>query len=215
MRKRFRPGQWPTHPRLWDIDLEAVLEDVRNLFAYVREGEAAPFDSHRAMVALDVAATAARARERLARSQPVPPYELAALVGVHRSRIYQMVRTRGLRLVPGGIAPDSARALFEMPHVTAPPTAHRLWIEPSFAGSDGSRWGLIQLFMKDVLRPLQVPRGTTWGFSARAVELRVPATARLSDEAAEVLRQRVLAHLETVDARKFWSSDERGEVARA
>jgi hypothetical protein len=216
MKKRFRPGQRPVHPRLWDIEIESIVEDVRNLFAYAREGEAAAFDAHRALVAIQVAESAARARERLARVEPVPPHELAALVGLHRSRIHQMIKSGALRGDRQGVAAESARALFEMPHLTAPPVAHRLWIAPSFIADDWKRWALMELDMPDLLAPLKLPKRTRFSVWNSGMELRIPASACLSAEAAEALRERVVAHLETI--RSSWqelTASNDGEVARA
>jgi hypothetical protein len=217
MKKRFRPGQRPTHPRLWDIDVESIVEDVRNLFAYAREGEAAAFDAHRALVAIQTAATAARARECLARVEPVSPHELAVLVGLHRSRIHQMLKNGALRGDRQGVAADSARALFEMPHLSAPPVAHRLWIAPAFIADDWKRWALMELDMPELLAPLKLPKGTRFSVWNSGMELRIPASARLSAEAAEALRERVVAHLETVRS-LTWApaaAPDGGEVARA
>jgi len=215
MDKRFRPGQWPSAPRLWDIDLEVILDDVRQLFAYAREGGCEPFDPHRARVALSVATSAARARERLAKNEAVPPHELASLVGLHRSRLYQMVRSRQLVLGRGGVTAESARQLFAMPHVSAPPVAHRLWVAPSYTQSDWIRWGMTELYIREIVAPLQLPRGITYVFSSRGVELRVPATAKLTAQAAEALRRTVLARLEEADVRRFIGRSADEEVARA
>jgi hypothetical protein len=213
MKKRFRPGQRPWHPRLWDIGVESVVEDIRNLFAYAREGELGAFDAHRALVAIQTAAAAARAREHLARVEPVPPNELAVLVGFHRSRIHQMMKNGSLRGDRQGVAAESARALFEMPHVAAPPVAHRLWIAPWFVAADLTRWARMELDMPELLAPLKLPKGSRFSVWNNGMELRIPKSACLSAEAAEALRERVVAHLETVGQGPVASDG--GEVARA
>lgn len=109
MRTKVHAGPEPMRLYLSMIDADAFAYDVRELILRAQRGRGHPVLSPRRLIeAVQVAHDAARARERIARQQPVPCRWLAALGNVATSRVRNLIREGVLVRADGGVEAYSA-----------------------------------------------------------------------------------------------------------